>query len=348
MKKLSSMVLASAILGGTTLFGAGIATLESVKGTPASLDASDAAWTKAKEISVPLTETPYKPDGYKGMLKSTAVIKSLYDDKNIYIKLQYDDPTYSIDRQPWVKQEDGSWKQLKVLDQAGQDNTYYEDKAALFWNINTKGFEKKGCAIACHITKDGKNNGFDDTSAGRKYTNNPGETIDMWHWKGVRTGLSFNQTHDQYVVSTNDPKLNKEWGRKGDAQESGGYKNNINEAKTGPAFMNKDPKDNAIGSIKDENKVPFVDTFKPGDKIPGPIVTKHTGSAGDIETSAVWKDGKWTLVMKRALVTTAPKDAEQDVQFNDLKKPYFFGVAAFDNSQINHVYHDGAIELKFK
>jgi len=39
MKKLSSMVLASAILGGTTLFGAGIATLESVKGTPASLDA---------------------------------------------------------------------------------------------------------------------------------------------------------------------------------------------------------------------------------------------------------------------------------------------------------------------
>ena len=130
MKKLSSMVLASAILGGTTLFGAGIATLESVKGTPASLDASDAAWAKAKEISVPLTETPYKPDGYKGMLKSTAVIKSLYDDKNIYIKLQYDDPTYSIDRQPWVKQEDGSWKQLKVLDQAGQDNTYYEDKAA--------------------------------------------------------------------------------------------------------------------------------------------------------------------------------------------------------------------------
>ena len=103
MKKLSSMVLASAILGGTTLFGAGIATLESVKGTPASLDASDAAWAKAKEISVPLTETPYKPDGYKGMLKSTAVIKSLYDDKNIYIKLQYDDPTYSIDRQPWVK-----------------------------------------------------------------------------------------------------------------------------------------------------------------------------------------------------------------------------------------------------
>ena len=342
-----SVVMASTMLLASSAFAADYK-LESVKGTPATLDAGDAAWAKAKEVTVPLTETPYKPEGYKGMAKSTAVIKSLYDDKNIYIKYQYDDPTYSVDRQPWEKQADGSWKQLKVLDQTGHDNTYYEDKAAIYWNINTKGFEKKGCAIACHITKDGKNNGFDDTSAGRKYTNNAGETLDMWHWKGVRSGLSFDQTHDQYVDSTNDLKLSKEWGRKGDEQTKGGYKNNINEAKTGPAFMNKDPKDNAIGSIKDENKVPFVDTFKAGDKIPGPIVTQHDGSAGDIATKAVWKDGKWTLVFKRPLVTAHPKSAEQDVQFSDLKKSYFFAVSAFDNSQINHVYHDGAIELKFK
>lgn len=342
-----SVVMASTMLLASSVFAADYK-LESVKGTPSSLDAGDAAWAKAKEVSVPLTETPYKPEGYKGMLKSTAVIKSLYDDKNFYLKIQYDDPTMSVARQPWEKQADGSWKQLKAPDQAGQDNTYYEDKMALFWNINTKGFEKKGCAIACHLTKDGKNNGFDDTSAGRKYTNNPGETLDMWHWKGVRTGLSFGQTHDQYVDSTNDPKLNKEYGRKGDEQTQGGYKNNINEAKTGPAFMNKDPKDNAIGSIKDENKVPFVDTFKAGDRIPGAVVTRHDGSAGDIETKAVWSDGKWTLVMKRALVTTHPKSAEQDVQFNDLKKKYYFGIATFDNSQINHVYHDGSIELTFK
>jgi len=348
MKKFSSMVLATAILAGTSAFAAGIATLEAVKGTPGSLEVGDAAWAKAKPLTVVLDQTPYQPDGYKGMTKSTAVIQALYHDKNIYVKYQYDDPTYSIDRQPWEKQADGSWKQLKAPDQTKHDNTYYEDKAAIYWNINTKGFDKKGCAIACHITKDGMNNGFSDTSAGRKYTRNAGETIDMWHWKGVRGGLPFDQTHDQYVDSTNDPKVNKDWGRKGDEQTAGGYKNNINEAKTAPAFMNKDPKDNAINSIKDENKVPFVDTFKAGDRIPGPIVTKHVGSSGDIETKAVWKDGKWTMVFKRALVTTHPKSAEQDVQFSDLKKPYYFAVSAFDNSQINHVYHDGAIELLFK
>ena len=47
-------------------------------------------------------------------------------------------------------------------------------------------------------------------------------------------------------------------------------------------------------------------------------------------------------------MTTGPKDLEQDVQFSDLKKKYYFGVAAFDNSQINHIFHDGSIELSFK
>ncbi|WP_263833450.1 ethylbenzene dehydrogenase-related protein [Sulfurospirillum oryzae] len=350
-QKISTAGLSVVMVGSMLLASSALAAdykLESVKGTPTTLDAGDAAWAKAKEVIVPLTETPYQPEGYKGMTKSTAVIKSLYDDKNIYIKLQYDDPTESTARFPWVKQADGSWKRMSIKDQTKHENVYYEDKMAMFWNINTKGFEKKGCAIACHLTKDGKNNGFPDDSAGRKYTNNPGEFIDMWHWKGVRTGLPFDLMHDQYVDSTNDPKLAEEWGRKGDESLGGGYKDNFNADKTGPAFMNKDAKDNAIGSIKEENKIPFVDTFKAGDSIPGIIVSKMSGSSADIVTKAVWKDGKWTMVIKRALVTTHPKSAEQDVQFNDLKKKYYFGVAAFDNSQINHVYHDGSIELTFK
>jgi len=343
-----SVVVASTMLLGTSALAADWK-LESTKvAAPISLDMNDAAWAKAKEIVVPMGETPYQPTGYKGMLKTTASVKSLHDDKNIYLKVQYDDPTMSTDRFPWQKQADGSWKQLKNTDQAGQENDYYEDKFAVMWNISTKGFEKKGCAIACHITKDGMNNGLPDTSAGRKYTASAGEFLDTWHWKGVRTGLSYGKTHDQYVDNNTDVKVSGGWGRKDDEATGGSYKNNINEAKTGPAFMNKDIKDNASGSIKDENKVPFVDTFKAGDKVPGVVVTDYTGSGGDVLTSSVWKDGKWTLVFKRALVTTYPKSAEQDVQFSDLTKKYYLAIAAFDNSQINHVYHDGSIELSFK
>ncbi|MDD4506670.1 MAG: ethylbenzene dehydrogenase-related protein [Sulfurospirillaceae bacterium] len=348
MKKMTlSLLVASTVLLGTSAFAADWK-LESTKvSTPVSMDASDGAWAKAKEVVVPLNETPYKPDGYKGITKSTAVLKSLYDDKNIYIKVQYDDPTLSTNREPWMKQADGSWKKMKNVDQTNHENTYYEDKMAFFWNINTKGFEKKGCAIACHMAKDGMNNGISDTSPGRKYTNNAGETIDMWHWKSVRTGLSTDMTDDQFVNNNTDPKVGKDWGRSGDEKLGGGDKANMNADKTAPEFMSKNA-DKTKTWILEEDKVPFVDTFKAGDMIPGIVVGKLSGSRGDIATQAAWKDGKWTLIFKRALVTTHPKSAEQDVQFSDLKKPYFFGISAFDNSAINHVFHEGSIELTFK
>jgi len=62
----------------------------------------------------------------------------------------------------------------------------------------------------------------------------------------------------------------------------------------------------------------------------------------------VWKDGVWTLEMKRKLVTTGKFADIQDVQFTDLDKEYPFAVAVFDNSQINHIFHDGVLNLKFK
>jgi hypothetical protein len=47
-------------------------------------------------------------------------------------------------------------------------------------------------------------------------------------------------------------------------------------------------------------------------------------------------------------VTTGEKSNIQDVQFDDLSKDYNFGISVFDNSQINHLYHDDVLTLKFK
>lgn len=143
---------------------------------------------------------------------------------------------------PWVKQEDGSWKQ------------------------------------SCHITKEGKNNGFSDNSAGRKYTRKVGETIDMWHWKSVRTGLAFDLSHDQYIDSIADPEKNK------------------NKESKLPIYMSSSDKN--MPYIIESDKVPFVDTFKAGDEIAGIIVEKMTESAADVMTSNLYADGKWTLVFK--------------------------------------------------
>lgn len=307
---------------------------------------ADAVWAKAQEYKFTLDKLPYEPsNGYKGAKKATVSMKSLYDADNVYFLMEWTDPTESFERSPWVKQGDGSWKKLKNPDSTGHDNTYYEDKMAIFWNINTKDFERRGCATVCHKARGGKLAGQPDTSPGRKYTNKPGETVDMWHWKGVRTG-PVGQVDDQYVDDTRDPKQNAEWGRKSDVKTGGGYVDNVNAAKNGPAFMN------AAGGPKywvlDDAKVPFADKFKAGDVVGGIVVAPFTGSRGDISAKAAWKAGKWTIEMQRKLVTAGDKVKEQDVQFADLKKTYTFGVAVFDNSQINHLYQEGVHRLTFK
>jgi len=103
--------------------------------------------------------------------------------------------------------------------------------------------------IACHMDEPG------DTSAGRKYTESAGETIDMWHAKYVRS-LPMGMFDDQYVDDNIDPKKNKGWGRKGDTGK-GGYKNNDNADKSAPAFMNKNGTGDEKYYVVPDKKVPF-------------------------------------------------------------------------------------------
>lgn len=304
--------------------------------------AVDNAWQKAAPLKVTLDNLPYEPsNGYEGMQETTVTMKSLYDDEYIYFLLQYKDPTESLARFPWIKQQDGTWKQMKKKDSTGHDNTYYEDKVGLFWNINTKGFADEGCMISCHMDMEG------DTSAGRKFTNNPGETIDMWHVKNVRTS-PLGQVDDQFMDSTSDGKTNKGWGRKGDTKSGGGYKNNVNKDKTGPAYMNFPPSEKAKYYVLPSLKTPFVDIFEPGDVVPGIIIDAFEGQRADIEMRGKWAKGVWTLEIRRKLVTSGDMAKIQDVQFDDLSKSYSFGISVFDNSQINHLYHDDVLTLKFK
>ncbi|WP_019615595.1 ethylbenzene dehydrogenase-related protein [Psychromonas ossibalaenae] len=347
--KRSTSIIASTVIAFSILPFAAQAkttTLQSVKSMSAvNIDGvADAAWNKAPGVKVKLKKLPYKPNnGYTGIKKTTVEMKSLYDDQYIYFLMTYKDPTHSMNRFPWMEQEDGSWKQLKNIDDTGHDNTFYEDKFAILWDINSDGFAKKGCNAACHRASDGEIDGIKTKSPARKYTK-PGQTIDMWHWKGVRTNPN-GQQDDQYIDSNKDPKKNKGWGRKGDHKTGGGYVNNVDNKQ--PKFVAPMPTEDAV-VIFDSEKQPFTAGYNKTKRIPGIITKPFTGSRGDITTVGVWKDGVWTLEMKRKLVTTGKHADTQDVQFNDMNKVYPFGIAVFDNSQINHIFHRGVLNLKFK
>ncbi len=305
----------------------------------------ESRWEQAPPLEIKVNETSYKPkNGYKGMLETVVELRSLYDQEHIYFLVRYPDPTKSLQRFPWVKQPNGKWKQLSNKDQTGHDNTYYEDKVAMIWDINQKGFTKKGCDKSCHLPEKGLLEGVKDTSAGRHFTK-AGETLDMWHWKSARTN-PVGQMDDQFINS--DRNESKSWGRHGDIKTGGGYTNNRNANNTAPAFMNTQASDKHRYWVMDKAKTEFVDDFQPGDMVGGIIAAPFQGSRADLSARGEWNDGYWTLEIKRKLVTQGKKSNEQDIQFNDLGKTYRFGITVFDNSQINHLFHKKSISLAFK
>ncbi len=315
-------------------------TVVAFKGTDAPKLASladDPLWSKAAATSVKLSGGVNHKDG-----STTATIKAAYVGDGFYMLVQWDEPTQSTRRSPFVKQADGTWKKLADPDDKGGDNNkFYEDKLALIWNINNsiKGFNDTGCFSVCHAGEPGK-------AFGNKYTASAGEIGDIWHWKSIRTG-PVGQVDDQYVDDTRyDKDKAPEAGRKSDAKTAGGYADiALKDGK--PEFMSKDAKPaNAGGTywLLDSDKVPFDDSkFKPGDEVASILIAPFVGDRGDISAAGAWKDGKWTLVMSRKLVT----GSKTDVQFDKLDATYYFGIAAFDNAQVRHAFNAGALKLTF-
>jgi len=307
---------------------------------------AESLWENAKPTSVLLDEMPYKPNnGYEGVKKTTVEMRALYDEQYIYMQFKWSDPTVSLARFPWQKQEDGSWKILKNLDSTLHENTYYEDKFSIYWNINERGFAKKGCDKSCHMVEKGLLEGVKDTSSGRHYT--LGGSIDEWHWKSTRTNIN-QQMDDGFVDSEHE--TNEKWGRHADPKTGGGYFYNKTKGTAVPAWMSERTKQAAssdpIYHLLDSEKTPFVDDFKAGDVLPGIVTAPFEGGRADVTAKGHWQDGAWTLEIKRKLVTG--DSPEMDLQFSDLSKSYRFGVTAFDNSQIAHIYHNGSVKLVFE
>ena len=298
--------------------------------------AGDAVWATARPLQVALSGGM----NFGGKGETTATLKAVYSGDTLYMLVQYKDPTDSRRRGPYQKQADGSWKKLvDPADKGGDDNVYYEDKWAMLWPINNsvKGFETKGCAVACHV---GEGKPF-----GNKYTRSEGEILDMWHMKGSRTA-PFGFVDDQYTDHTRyDAKASPNAGRKSDpgGPEYSGFP--LENGK--PKFMSRDGKAaNAGGTyyIKSGEEVPFDDSrFKPGDEVASYLIFPLTGDRADIRVADSWSNGVHTSVVSRKLVT----GSKFDVQFDNLDGRYLFGFAAFDNAQVQHATGDEPLTLVF-
>jgi hypothetical protein len=290
-------------------------------------------WKEARPLTVRAAGGRNFPAG------ATAVtLRSLHTNGMVYFLIQWKDETHSARRNPWQKQPDGSWKQLKDPHSAGEDdNVYYEDKMAIIWNISSPEFATKGCLSVCHVGE-GK-------PYGNKYTRNTGERLDMWHWKSVRTG-PVDQIDDQYVDDTRyDEQKSPQAGRHGDPNTGGGYVANDTAEGTRPKFALPGNKPAPPYWILDREKEDLDDSkYKVGDEVPGVVVAPFKGDRGDVAAHGSWKDGVWTVELARRLTT----GSEFDVQFDQLEKEYAFGVAVFDNAQVRHAHSLSVLSLAFE
>ncbi len=300
--------------------------------------ADDAVWSSASAINIKAV----KGANFGGTGETVGTMKAAYMGDMVYFLMQWDDATLNYQRSPYQKQADGSWKQLKDPDDKGGDNNkYYEDKAAVIWNINDSifGFDRRGCQIACHAGEPGK-------PYGNKYTEEEGELGDIWHVKTVRMG-PVGHVDDQWLDHTRyDKEKASGAGRHSDPKTGGGYTNiGLKDGK--PEFMSKDAKPANKGGtywLMKDDAVPFDDSkFQPGDEVAAIMIAAPEGDRGDLKAGVKWADGKWTVEIARKLVT----GSEKDVQFDDMGKTYTFGVAYFDNAQVRHSYMEKPLKLEF-
>jgi len=313
--RLLAMVLVAGLIGAGW---AGAAEVEvaakKVTEAPALDGKVDKAWDGVKATKVTASEGP------QGDVEIT--LKVLYTDKDVYFLFQWPDKTQSLNR---LYEFDGKeWKKVRGN----------EDRFNLMWDIrNTvKEFTAKGCTVACH--KQGKEV--------RLQTNGPDERMDIWHWKAQRSNPA-SYADDQWLGHERQKVGDEEIARGNDAKTAGGYGDNWDKeakrpkytfkagVKPGPILMKKDAVE-----IKDGK-------FKAGDRLPREVLEKPVGSRGDIEAAAVWDKGRWTLELRRARDTG---DKENDVQFTEAARPYYFGISVHDNEGDEEHSHTGRTALK--
>ncbi|MFN8445816.1 MAG: ethylbenzene dehydrogenase-related protein [Caldilineaceae bacterium] len=294
-------------------------TLTAVKVDAVSTDAGAAYWGTAPVLTVHTKASEKgKPDG------ADVNLQAAYDGQNLAMRLEWADPTHSVINKPWTY--DGSkFARTKELG----------DRFGLMFPIeNNPTFASKGCAGACHNSDaDVEKWWMGSDSADLRY--------DLWQWTAASTN-PVGQFNDEWINVQTDP-ANAESATHTDKLDSGGSLSNVNEAKDGPAYMSG--KDIAASIIISGEQVPIdASKLSAGAIIPASILAPWVGSRGDIQVNGTWKDGKWVLVLTRALDT----GHDDDVVLTP-PKPYPFGVAVFDQAEhFGHTTAPDVLTLEWK
>lgn len=293
-------------------------TLTAVKVDATSLDMNAAYWASAPVLSVDTQAAiDSNPDG------PVVKMQAAYDGQYLVIRSEWADPTESVMKNAWT------W------DGTAFTKSDDEDRIMMTWPIgNNAEFASKGCAAACHNSSDNQDEwwmGSDDADT----------RFDAWQWKAARTN-PVGYTDDKWWGTLEDP-TDVESSRHGDAKESGGETTNVNDDKSGPAYMHSSDL-TAMFILKGEETPIDTAVLSAGAVVPGYLLEKAVGSRGDVEATGVWSNGVWVVVQRRLLNTSH----DDDIVFTP-PKPAPFGMSVVDNGGgLPHTVAPEVLTLEWK
>jgi hypothetical protein len=231
---------------------------------------------------------------------TNAIVRAAYDDDHVYFLFEWSDATESRNKD-----------RLTFIDGAWVRNTENEDRLYMAFNANDSfpGFAVVGCSAACHV----KERLGDVTSEGRAYrfrmhTNAPGEIADVWSWRSVTTD-PLGLADDMYWNESR---------RQGDSATEMAISNRRTvDGGTEPVFMSADGVNASPDALfhADAGVNPLAVPYDPtglaeGASMPGYVYQRPAPNRDDVRAVGQWRNGKWTVEVSRARVTTDPNDVQ--------------------------------------
>ncbi len=279
--------------------------------------ATDPAWKTAEAVKI---KTKGGPE---------VTMRSVHTGSNIYLTASWADKTKDDVDEVWEFSDTG-WTRGPI-----------DDAFAIFWNAGDQipGFKTKGCDAVCH-----ERGGQTRMELAGKAKG----TADIWD---ISLGISNIRGSVNDYVFTVDPAYLKDpenmkprlMRRHDDFSRRApiilNYSIDPATGKLRPKYLYKD------GLTIESTPYPFVyevdeikdfSVFKAGARLPFiifyPFSEKWGGSRDDISGKGVWKDGRWTVEIKRKL-KTGYKD---DIDFTVRKEPVTFAIAVFNRTIVDH------------
>lgn len=235
-------------------------------------------------------------------------MRAFYNDGYLYLRLSWRDATRDDTMRPW-RYDGRRWI----------NEPRFEDGLGLLFD-GERHFQGFSCSYACHIDNFGVS-GANFHASNRMKLAREGSRLDLWNWKASRTAR-FGFADDRYLDAQ---------GMHGDVPGELFLENSrarLEQQVATEIFGEHD------SPLTDGDGRPVGKEFRAvGSVAPGYITERPVGGRGDIAASGGWQDGRWIVVLRRALATGDPHDV---VFVPGAERGVAFGLSIMDDTLKEH------------